>query len=149
MSTTSDVFDAIVSVIETALTSAVRLSNSYKTSDNPDHYLRNGFGVQLGPAVTNRMSTYSVGFKRTFSFVLTRQVYATDNDQSTRQEAEKQILEDQLSVLKAFEADRTLGGKTLAIDYESDGGVEFVNADSKQFIELKTNVTVVYVESVT
>jgi hypothetical protein len=149
MSTINFIHDLMLQAIATALPTYKKLSNPYTTSDNAEVFLNNGYGVTIGAASQKRVMTGSVGVERYFSFILTKECFATKNDEQRKADAALELANDQLAVMKAFELDFTLGGKVLKIEYGSDEGVQFVQGQSEKFIELKTTVSVLYIEPVT
>lgn len=148
----SSTIDLILTKMEEAITGALptyqKLSNPYTVSDNPDTFLREGYGITIGSAQQSRITQGSVGVQRTLSFILTKEVFATESDDATRTSTWLELINEQLAVLKLFEADFTLGGSVLKIEYNSDEGIQFVQNKSDKFLELKTNVSVLYIESV-
>jgi hypothetical protein len=148
MSAITDVYNQLKAQIKSVLPNHQLLANPYRTADNPELLLRQGYGIQIGQGGNNRLSVYSLSQKRQFSIVITRQAYATQSDQGAKAVTEKQIIEDQLLVLNAIEKDPTLGGLVLRAEYASDSGVSFVSTDKDNFLELTTAVSVIYVDAV-
>lgn len=138
----------MITKIETNLPSYARLSNVYKTENNADALLQQGFGVGIGQASRNRVMDGSLGIERDFTFTLTQALFTTENDDQAKAAIELALMNDQLVILKAFENDFTLGGAALQVAYMSDSGVQFNSAKSDKFLELKTTVSVLYIEPV-
>lgn len=149
MSTIDSIHTKMQAAIETALPSYQKLSNPYNTADNADPFLRDGYGITIGGGSQSRIMAGAVTITRTFSFVLTKECFSTENDEGTRTAAHLELINDQLAVLKAFEADFSMSGSVLKIEYNSDGGIAFVQNGKDKFLELITNVSVLYLEPVT
>lgn len=149
MSKINSIISAMQSKIATALPAYQKLSNAYNTADNAEALLFDGYGVTIGPATQDRMMPGSIGVIRKFDFVLTKEVFATQNDEATKEAAHLELVNDQLAVLTAFELDFSLSGVCLKIEYDSDSGIQFVSNKNDKYLELKTTVSVQYIEAVT
>lgn len=148
MSILSSTLDAMISKMGTLFPQHTRLPNPYSLDQNPEPYLAEGFGILLGSGSENRVAQSSVGIKRRISVVQTRSFIAVDSDPTVKEATEKLLIEDQMTLLKDLEQDLTLGGVVLNIAYASDGGIQSVYSNQKQFLKIETQFSVIYIESI-
>jgi hypothetical protein len=149
MSKATDCFDKINTLVASALSTFTKLPDVYKLSENPQLYLRNGFGIGFGPASnTNRHICNQVTIKRSFTISLIKQVIALEMSDD-RRTFEKDIINSLYSVINAFENDRTLNGSAVKIEFMSDSGVQFLEGDTESYILLEGSFDVEYFEQIT
>lgn len=149
MSNFSLLYDAIVDRIEAVLPSHTRLPNPYKVNENTELYLRQGFGVALGAATnTNRELSCRISVGRDFSVVLTRKFYSIESGVSNKESVEKQLIEDQILLIRDFCDNSALPGALGIVSYSSDGGIEYVFNEKDNFLVLNTTFTVEYFETI-
>jgi hypothetical protein len=147
MSTISTIYDTMLADIATQLPNALKLWHAYRLEENGGPILLNGFGVRVGPAEnTKRMVCPRVSIRRSMGVILTRKLYQRDMDADVKTSVEKDILEDQLLLIKHFESNPTVGG-AMNVQFESDTGVSFVNTTDEEFMALETTFTVEYIEN--
>lgn len=136
MSDISTVHAAYISLIETALPTYVRIPDPYDPEKNASLILDKGYGLGFGPANnTERMKCPQLSIAREFFVVLTNKIVSLENDSNQRGSIEKSLFEDHFALVKAVEADPTLGGAAVITKYVSDGGLEFLNGEqAKHFL---------------
>lgn len=150
MSKIADIYDAMNTRIAALLTTHTRLLNPYKVDENPSPFLKAGYGVALGSAENSKRMIYpKLSMRRVMTVVLTRKFYATEANVTAKASAEKQLLEDQLLVIKDFEANGALNATAFKTEFVSDGGIEYVSTDTDQFITTQTVFSVEYLEDLT
>lgn len=151
MSKISDAYDAIVLQVQNLLPSHVRLSNPYAINENTESALRQGWGIALLSGTnTERNIGCKLSVSRQFSVVLTRKMYANELNVEGKASTEKQLFEDQFTLIQAFESDPTLGLTDIAaLKWESDNGLEFVFGEKDNFLQLNSTFTVEYFEQLT
>lgn len=149
MSNFSSLYDAIVDRIEAVLPNHLRLPNPYKVNENTELYLRQGFGVALGPATnTNRELSCRISVGRDFSVVLSRKFYSIESNVSNKESVEKQLIEDQILLIRDFCDNSSLPGALGIVSYSSDSGIEYVFNEKDNFLVLNTVFTVEYFETI-
>lgn len=136
MSQISDIHAAWITKIEATLTSYVRIPDPYDPEKNNALILNKGYGLGMGPASnTNRLANPKMSIAREFFVVLTNKITTTESNASARGTIEKGLMEDHFTLVKAIEADPTLGGVCTISRYISDGGLEFVSGTrAKHFL---------------
>jgi len=143
----SQIYDAIVDVIEAELTTSVRIPNPYILDINSFLHLKKGFGVAIGPGDdTQRYIGCLVTWERNFTIAIIQQMVATQNNVGTREVIEKELLDDHDKLRKAFYNNSTLSGKAIKSTITDDGGVSFIDGDRLKFIALEMNLLVEYQE---
>lgn len=149
MSKISTAYDAIVTQIGTTLSTHKRLSNPYSVERNPEPILSKGYGVRIGSGSNPKLIMNKISITRDFTVVLTRQFYATQNDAASKAEVEKDLMEDQVSLIQAFRADTTLSGVVADIEYVGDAGIGSVFPEKGHFLVLETTFQATYLEALT
>lgn len=154
MSIISSAYDAILSRIETVLDTTAqgwfRLPNPYKPEENSERFLDKGYGIALGSgANTNRVVNCKFSIERNFTIVLTRKFFALEADPAAKAVTEKQLFEDQYALINDFEQDISINGSTMYTRYVSDGGIEYVSGEKDNYLMIRTEFAVEYLESFT
>lgn len=152
MSNFTNLYDGIKTRIETVLPSAsgyMRLYNPYELNRNPENILRKAWGIAIGSAVnTNRELSCRISIRRDLTVTLTRKAIATDNDSVSKTNTEKDLVEDQLLLIKDFCDNSDLPNTIGIVEYVSDTGVTRIFDEKENFLALQTTFTVEYFESV-
>lgn len=144
----SNIIDAIHTEMDT-LFSATKtiIPNPYSLIDNPIVYLKNGYGLQVndeGTAIGGALCNDNA--VRTFTFVLTKEVFRLENDVTIMRSDSKTILSDQRSF-----KDRILDFDQLGIESQINkiefliaSGIEFISAEKFSFITTSLSFSVEY-----
>lgn len=146
MSTDFDTaYDTIVSRVTALLPNHKRLVNVYALEENPDLYLKQGWGLKIGPGGTN--SNRLVGATRTtaiqFSVYLTRQVIARDQDPANKAVADKNLLED-LRVLIDDIHKNNFNFSDPIVTFNGFSGIDTVRAGEASYLYVSADLTVEY-----
>jgi hypothetical protein len=142
------IYDAIIDIIEAALTSHKRLPNPYEITENAFLKLDKGFGVAIGPGVdTQRYTGCRISWQRSFPITIVRRMATTENNIGLREKIEKDILIDHDLIRKAFYADHTLNQNATTSTILDDSGVNFIDGDRLKFIAIELNLLVEYDEN--
>lgn len=151
MSKVTDIRDALNLIIQTALPTYMKLTDSIDTIDNASIMLQKGFRVGYGPAdnSSREWCMTHIQRRREFRFALTH-AYVPNLDADGRQAAEDALMDDQNTVVKAVHADPELTGVAISSDFAFDNGIEYLLNDSgeKQYIMIVTTISVDYYEGV-
>jgi len=142
------IYDNLNTLIGNALTTYTRMPNAYEVNSNNDLYLKKGYAVGFGAASnTNRVLTRKVSIDRIMNILLVNQITTTDHNTADRATCEKGLMVDVFTILKAVEADQSLGGQAIRARYESDSGLEFIEGDRFKYFINELNITVEYIET--
>lgn len=143
----SNVYNAMVVIIEAQLTAYKKLPNPYDPEENSSLRLKKGYGLAFGAGVnTNRYMNCKIAVDRQFSILLVRQVSKSDHDITGHATLEKSMLEDEFLLIKAFEQDPTLGGVAVKTRFVGDTGIEFLEGDRNKYLVLEMELGSEYFE---
>jgi hypothetical protein len=115
-------------------------------------FLQFGYGIAFGPGRDPKLDiSCQLQVVRDFSVTLTRLVSTTENNASARGATEKTMFENQLTLIKAFNADITLNGIVADVQWLSDTGLQLLSpTDAAGRYYVLTNVFQTrYMESLT
>ena len=153
MSIISNGVDALVARMQTLFPAASgwqQIPNPYKPEENPDIYLRQGWGLAFGPAEnTNRQVNCKFSVARNVTVILCRQTDALENDAALKVAADKLLFEDQAVLINDLEQDIAVNGTTMYTRWETDGGIEYVKGQTDRFLMLRTEFRMEYLENFT
>ena len=152
MSKITDAYNATIVRLETLFPSAsgwVRLPNPYKPEENPDLYLKQGWGFVFGPASNTQRTVCQITVERSVTIVLARKVDSLENDAVSKQATELQLLEDQFLLIQDLEQDSTINGTTMYTRWVEDGGLEYIRSETDKFLMVRTTVAIEYIENYT
>ena len=148
----SSAYDAIESTISTALPTHNELSNPYVPDESNDLMYDAAWGLAFNDGLNLKLLVgCQASISRDFLVVLTRKWQITKRDLSKRKEVEKQLFEDQYSVIKELELSPTLQASSsiTKVEFESDGGLEFVRTGRTDLIMIRTVFNLTYLEDLT
>lgn len=143
------IYNRLITDIETALSTYVRIPNPYAPEENPELFLRKGYGIGIGPAENTRR--YICGFyslKRSFSVLLINKIEATDSNSSARGSIEITMIEDHKSLMDALESDNNLNGNAVSVMFTNDSGIQFVQGDIGKYVLCELTFEVEYLEPI-
>lgn len=146
MSTISNIVTALTQIVSTSLPTHTRMPNPYVVEQNAETWLNKGFGIGVGPGVREDRDLCNAYYSRTFQVVITRLVYATENNTDERASIDLSILEDFQGAFIAIEREKNLLGNAIDCRVESDGGVQFYDSERLKFIFMTIEITVSYME---
>lgn len=150
MSDISTIYDGLHTLVSGELTGYFRLPNPYAIEENPEFFLKKGYGIGIGGAEAGN-ATHTCKFQiiRGFSIVLISLASATESDAEQRGSLEKNLMEDGFKVIKALEIDETITtGDNNAI-WLTDTGIEFLLGERQKFYRLQIDINVRYFEQLT
>lgn len=147
MSKITTIIDAMILRLEEVLPDYKRLPNPHEISENYSLFLKQGFGVKVGPgSQVRRLLACQLPIARTFEITLTQEFFALENDSERKSLFEEKLLEAHVLILKDFEKNTTLNETAIVTKYESDSGIQFVFQDKERFLSISTLFTVEYFE---
>lgn len=144
-----DIYDAIVTEIETQLTTYRRMPNPYFVEENTYLQLQKGYGVRIDSGRdTERYVGCLVTWERLFTIILVNQITTTQNNIGARELIEKGILVDHDTLIRAFYANNTLTGQGIKAWISDDSGIIPVSIGSNQakFFQMELSLNVEYQE---
>ena len=139
MSKQSDIYDELVTQLETVLPDHHRLHNPYDLEENDENFLRQGWGIAISSGSnSNRTFCPKISIQRNYNIIITRQYYALQHDAVAKAVTEKQLLEDQLLLIENLCNNTELSGNTGHVIFETDGGIERIFGAKDQYMALQT-----------
>ena len=145
MSNVSDIYDGLITIVQTVLPDYTQLPDAYFTSGNNDIDMISGFSLGFGEGSnTKREFCRSISIERTFNLRLTRLRAVTDEDVSGRSTEEKQIMDDLFLVADELNKTTTVSGHDITINYETDTGI--VLTEDEQHLTINATIVVEYFE---
>lgn len=146
----STIHDAIVTKIQTYLSSYTQLPNPYIIEENPRPYLKQGFGVAIGPGEnSNRIIGQEFSWKRTFIVTLVNYVTATDSNTTVRETLTKGLLEDHYTIVKRFQMAGSLSSVCEMVTVIADTGIEYTLIDGAPYYVSQLELECEYIEDIT
>lgn len=133
MSKITAVYDELLVEIAALFTTKTRIFNPYSLPDNPEHILRDGYG--LIKTDTNRVSSEFCGFtdEHGFEVVLTKEVVRTEDQIDPVDDVTRDIIEDAFSLRERIYRYDKLGLQTDIENTEigSVSGVSYFLGNNK------------------
>lgn len=148
MSKISQIVDKLSEVVEACIPGVTEIPNPYEPEVNNDLYLQNGYGVGFADSTnTNRNLGNKISIEREFMVMLFRIVAATPQDTAAIKTSAKDLLEDELKIIKAIESNRDLDKIAINAQYTGSGSVEFLAGDTgDRYFQLIISISVEYSE---
>lgn len=143
----NEILAYIRTVIETTYSTKTILPNPYELTDNTDVYLKNGYGVvsEDGTPITLGYKT-AITINRTVSMKLTKRIYDTDLQSSSRVATEKVLFTESLALIKAIKANKDLKSVTASVDYLGDNGIALLEVEKIKYLTTTVNFELKYNE---
>lgn len=144
------VYDAFVSTFTSVLPTYVQIPNVYDPGNNANLFLKRGYGVGIGPAVSTRNLrdlNCRMAIQRTVSVIMTRQLTASITDSTGIGSVVKDLLEDKYKIIESVEKNPTLGGAAVLAAFVSDGGIEYLTAGEAKYLLIEAQFDVEYFEA--
>lgn len=150
MSKVTDIHTALIARTVAVLNGAYcRLPNPHQPEENPEPFLKLGYGVVFGPENnTQLMSDCQGSYDLTLILVLTRKLRALENKGAAKADQQLLLLED-VQLMKAdIETDPTLNDQGINNTfYVGHNGIEYVQGPDKEgFIMVRMQLRAQYFE---
>lgn len=141
----TDAYDLILTRLAALYPSHTRLYNAYVLEDNDDLYLKQGYGIKVGPAAVNTQR--SLGKVRStevnYTVVFARRMAGRDHDPEPKSDTEQTLLGDvQTLIDDIHENNLNLGETNIA--FVGFSGVETVRPEELKYLFIEVNMTVEY-----
>lgn len=148
MSKITTIFDKLVSDTGTILSTYRHLPDGIDIEKNANTALIKGYAIAMGPASPGP-EQYGCAvqlFERQFTIAITN-MYNMRTDATSRDVAEKAIMEDLYLVTKALIKNPSLGGISSNVQFVADSGTEYLNQDTQEFLYADLTINVWYEEA--
>jgi hypothetical protein len=143
MTVISTSYDALLVVIQAALTNWTRLVNPDEIQDNFDSFLREGWCLVVDDSVnTNRMLCKVSSWNRSFSLIMVVEYFGANTSYTVQDDAIKKLLEGSASVARAIELDDTLAvtGNNVVARVTADSGIIPIETETRKFISCSLTI---------
>lgn len=149
MSSISDFYDNINTLLTTKFGAThKKLTNPYDVTDNDSKTLARSYGFKIVSGTNPKLLVdCRLTMSRSFEVILTKKNTGTERDITIRETAEKSILEDHVTLMKAVLLDQNLNETLAKLEYVGDNGVEFVQIELENFLVITATFTFNYVEN--
>lgn len=149
MSTISDLYDNLKTILGTVYPAKYELIDPITIEQNPDQLLDNGFALAVGPATNTRREVCNkLSIAREFTVTLTGLVKGMRSDISAQDTAEKNLLEDHLLLVNELYKNQVLDSIYKKLDYLSDTGIVEIVANEKKYLMIQTTIQIEYFETI-
>ena len=140
----STVYDALATAVGalTGFSSKTILPNPYALEDNPEGFLRNGWGLTVGGSATGSAEFNSTVDVHAIGVVLAREVVGTDNDAAAVPTAVKLLKDDATLIVKNLERGDDLSTQPENLTYVSTSEVAFQVGERSRWVSLTVNLQV-------
>lgn len=144
MSKISTVYDTILTALGVIFPEKTRLFDGYVITDNPEHIMRDGYGIRKGATIFQEAELCRFTDAHDFETVLTREVVHGEDQTGPVDDAVKALLEDAFEFRERFYRYDELGIATdiTAVTLGSTSPVERVNVGQGKFITVSIAFTV-------
>lgn len=102
MSKITTIYNAVLTALSTLYPNKTRIPNSLVLSENPEQYLRDGYGLRIDPESPADSEFCVFSRNRIFTILLTKEVLTTDMQTAQMDTASIALLEDVYSLQKDF-----------------------------------------------
>lgn len=139
-----NIYDAIVTKIDGALTGYYRIANPYDITGSNFLTRTKGYALAIGAGIaTFEEIGCTVSWERAFTITIAEKITTTENNVSLRSEVEKNLLASHRDLLYAFYQDLTLGGLATDADIIDDSGIDLVG-DEQKFLGIELTLLLKY-----
>lgn len=129
---------ALENIITSTLSNVVKIPNPYEPEANPQYALKYGYGIGFGAAQNSRDLLGScIDIDRQFEVMLFQEIAKADTDAAGIQNQALALLEDEISVIKAVEAETSLG-TAKNVRYLASDPLEFLVGERGRYFRLLT-----------
>jgi hypothetical protein len=143
--TFDNIYDQLLSVMSSTFPDRSRLIKPYRIEDNNGHFLKSGYGVEIGPMVISDTFRREIRqIQRTINISLTERVHSSDQKTTARETDEKLLISDQETMIIALK-------NGLPVEYMQlvgDEGIEEIFDERDDYIRLRTNFVINYNQKV-
>lgn len=150
MTKVSDIYDRLHAVMASEFAGYKRIPDPYELLSNPEILLRKGYAIGIGNGSnTGKQLAPRITIQRDFVLSFCREHYPTQNDTTNITALEKELLEDQVTLIKYLKNNADLGGNCANAFFSADSGIQYLQAETRKFIVLENAISIEYFESST
>lgn len=149
MSVISSVYDAVDSTLSTLLSATHKeLVNPYFPEMNETLALNRGYSFRVSNGQnTNRQLSCNLSLRREIVIINSIVTRGTDRDVAIRKVSEKQLLEDQYTIINQVEKEPTIQELVSKLEFSIDRGIDFIFNDKFNYLYIESIFTVEYFDT--
>ena len=149
MSIISSAYEAIETKLDSLFSATHKKINYPQVIENNDTLtLARGYGFYISfSSNTEKMVSCQLSLLREVNILLTIVNRGTHLDTNIRETAEKQLLEDQFTLIKALEKEPTVQDQLAYFKFSSDNGIEQVFDDKSNYLVIESTFLMEYFEN--
>lgn len=138
------VYSTLLSTLATLYPNKTRIPNPYDLEQNPDGFLRDGYGLRVGPSNLEESEFKNYRYELDISVILTKEILRTEEDTTAMESQTLALLEEMHTVRKDFYNVDQLGieSNIERIDIGSSSGIEFLRGDKFNYTFLEVGFIV-------
>jgi len=143
MSKITTVYNKIIEKLSELYHDKQRITNAYSLTDNNDNLLRDSFGLKVGSADFEELEFCNFVVNRTFSVVLTREMFRLESSTGEFDDRSVKMLEDVYEVQELFfnYNELGIGDDILRVQIGSASEVTAFNGDKSNFLSMEASFT--------
>jgi len=148
MTTTTEVFDALETLVEGCLVGYKMLENPIIPEDNAKQIYNKSYGLAIGPGGNPELLTKSItSCARDFQIVLIHKVTTTKAQTDRRNDQQKAIIEDIDKIKKCLDTDAHLGTLCTKAVLTTDSGINFIDADKGKYYLVEGTISTLFFDN--
>lgn len=115
-----------------------KITNPYDLSQNSTHFLRQGWGLAVGPGQNANLElSCSITIRREYRVILTRATESLELNVDTKDVVHKTLLEDGFAVIADFEREVRLDDDKYNVLFVSDSGIQSLQGENFAYVSLE------------
>lgn len=144
-----NIYETIYTKVASVLSDHTELIYSGEIELNNDLYLRKGFAIQIGSGtITRRFGVCHYSIARDITVTNTLSNYGYETNKTSKKTIEKALLANQMKIIDAIEKDNQLSNYAMKVDFTSDGGIEYIHIEQKNYIMTRSVFNIEYEEKI-
>lgn len=138
MSRITDVYNAFLAECNGTLLGYSEMANPYISDENPINLFDKSFGIQISNGLNSkRLTKPKQSTDRQLILVMIQKLNSTESFNAGLRAQQLSMMEDLFSMIQATCNDGTINGVASKFDYDSDTGIEFIDAGNIKYYILE------------
>jgi hypothetical protein len=146
----TDIITNLYALVSGSLTTYNELRDPYDIENNTELFLKNGFAIAVGDGTNEEAQSTSCHrwTRRNFTITLTNKITTTRENKAAIKTLQKDLMEDQETIIQAIYDDSTLSGKVVDCKYVSDTGIQYLDVEQIKYFRIDITIEVLYIKQV-
>lgn len=144
----TDIITNLYTLVINNLSTYTELRDPYEIENNTELFLKAGFAIAVGEASNEESQSTSCHrwTRRNFTITLTNKITTTRENKAAIKTLQKNLMEDQETILQAIYDDSTLSSKVVDCKYVSDSGIQYLDVETIKYFQIDTTIEVLYIK---